>query len=185
MVKAAIDKMSQTAGVTPSDTRRHIPVIPTPQVRDIAMALSGMPDAAIEGMKHNATPQEENTMRVPTLDIDREMLDKYGRKVSPNGRLERRIVAALCEHMTARGFNLDTVYDGVETTHVHTVKAAMELIFNLDEASLRFKHPLYKAHGVLLVLGNGEDIVSDWNYTTGDPDGFNAAMEAFDVPEVR
>lgn len=36
-------------------------------------------------------------------------------------------------------------------------------------------------HGVFLVLGEGEDIVSDWNFTEGDPDGFNAAMEAFDA----
>lgn len=123
-------------------------------------------------------------MKVPTLLIDQEMITKYGRRVSPTGRTERRIVAALCEHMIARGFNLFNVYDGEDETHVRTAKDAMEIIFNLDESSLRFKHPLGKAHGVLLVLGNGEDIVSDWNYTTGDPDGFNAAMEAFDVTAV-
>lgn len=121
-------------------------------------------------------------MRVPTLDIDREMLNKYGRKVSPNGRLERRIVAALCAHLVTKGFELHSVWDGEVETKVHTTKGAMELIFNLDTASLRF-HPypgdITKWHGVLLVLGNGEDIVSDWNYTTGDPDGFNAAMESF------
>jgi hypothetical protein len=34
---------------------------------------------------------------------------------------------------------------------------------------------------VLLVLGNDMDIVSDWNYSEGDADGFNAAMEKFNV----
>ena len=63
----------------------------------------------------------------------------------------------------------------------------------LDEASLRFRR-VYgegtgrtmdpRVHGVFLVLGNGEDIVSDWNYSTGDPDGFNTAMEAFDPTEL-
>lgn len=40
-------------------------------------------------------------------------------------------------------------------------------------------------HGVLLVLGNGEDIISDWNFTEGDPDGFDRAISAFDVEKVR
>lgn len=123
-------------------------------------------------------------VNVPRLNHDRLMAEKFGVKVSASGRTERRIVAALCEHLTIRDFNLFNVWDGATETHVRTAKDAMELIFNLDEASLRFKHPLGKPHGILLVMGNGEDIISDWNYTTGDPDGFNAAMEAFDVSEV-
>lgn len=123
-------------------------------------------------------------MKVPTLDIDQEMLHRHGRKVSATGRTERRIVAALCEYMVGKGFNLYTVFDGEDETHVRTAKDAMEIIFNLDESSLRFKHPLGKPHGVLLVMGNSEDIISDWNYTIGDPDGFNTAMEAFDVAAV-
>lgn len=125
---------------------------------------------------------------VPTLEIDREMLTKYGRKVSPTGRLERRIVATLIAHLATKGFELHSVYDGEVETKVHQTKGAMELVFNLDEASLRF-HPypgdMTKWHGVLLVMGNGEDIISDWNYSQGDADGFNAAMESFVAPEVR
>lgn len=67
----------------------------------------------------------------------------------------------------------------------------MELIFNLDEVSLRFipvscsqlKSKAEYEHGVLLVLGNGCDIVSDWNYTEGDPDGFSAAMDKFNAED--
>jgi hypothetical protein len=67
-------------------------------------------------------------------------------------------------------------------------KEAMELVFNLDEASVRFWVPALrlskeraKWHGVLIVLGNSpEEIVSDWNYFADDRDGFNAAMDAFD-----
>ena len=33
-------------------------------------------------------------------------------------------------------------------------------------------------HGVLLIGGNGVDVISDWGYSTDDTDGFNAAMEA-------
>lgn len=189
MVRPPIDKMSQTANVTRSDAACHSPVTLAPQVRDMMTALPGMPDAVIEGMNAN---REENIMRVPTLDIDRKMLNKYGRKVSPNGRIERRIVAALIAHMEAQDFLVTTVFDGEETTGVSGAKEAMELIFNLDEASLRFqyhkngdrKRPMFKQHGVLLILGNGEDIISDWNYMLGDHDGFNLAIQAFDVSEV-
>jgi len=60
----------------------------------------------------------------------------------------------------------------------------MELIFNLDEASLRFTKDGTKEHGVLLVLGNdGLDVISDWNYSDGDHDGFHKAMESFN-PEI-
>ncbi len=102
--------------------------------------------------------------------------------VPPNGILERRIVANLIEHLKRAGFHLVHVFDGERSTRVTTTKQAMELIFNLDEVSVRFykTHPAHW-HGVLLVLGNGCDIVSDWNFTPGDADGFNAAMEAFDA----
>ena len=44
-----------------------------------------------------------------------------------------------------------------------------------------FAKPEGNEHAVYLVLGNDLDIISDWNFTDGDPDGFNAAMEAFDT----
>lgn len=123
---------------------------------------------------------------VPKLDVDK------GRVLAPNAVLERRIVAHLIAHLKAQNFLVTTVFDGEETTGVSSAKEAMELVFNLDEASLRFqlhkdgdrKRSMFKEHGVLLVLGNGEDIISDWNYMTGDHDGFNAAMKSFKVEEA-
>jgi hypothetical protein len=133
------------------------------------------------------TTRNLSGLSVPDLDHDYMMAERFGHTVSVNGRFERRAVWALCHHMEERGWSVHTVYDGEEETHVATPKDAMELIFNLDEASLRFYrtgHDATKWHGVLLILGNGEDIISDWNYSKGDPDGFNAAMEAFDVSRV-
>lgn len=121
-------------------------------------------------------------INVPDLDHDAYMLAHHNRKVSPNGRLERRIVAALCAHLGAHGWIPHTVYDGEETTSVTNTKEAMELIFNLYEASLRFCKD-DSVHGVLLICGNGIDIISDWNYSRDDKDGFNAAMEAFDAEQ--
>jgi len=132
---------------------------------------------------------------VPDLDHDAMMLNRFGTKVSPNGRMERRIVANLIAHLGRAGFKPTGVFDGEEFNAVSGAKSAMEFIFNLDEASLRFapvaaKHLSHKEqhryfdqreHGVLLTLGEGVDIICDWNYNEHDVDGFNAAMDSFDV----
>lgn len=119
-------------------------------------------------------------VEVPALDHDALMLSKYGVKVSPNGRLERRIVANLIAHLAAAGFAVVGVYDGEEESPAADAKAAMELIFNLDESYVRFTKD-GAMRGVYLVLGNGIDIVSDYSYAEGDADGFDAAMQAFDA----
>lgn len=119
------------------------------------------------------------------LDHDVMMEKRYGVKVSVDGKIERRIVAALCEHLERAGFYVHSVFDGEEETRCADARSAMELIFNLDEASLRFyKDDPEQWHGVLLVLGNREDIISDWNYFSDDRDGFNAAMDKFDAYEA-
>jgi len=135
---------------------------------------------------------------VPALDLDAAMLEKYGQQVSDRGQMERSIVAHLIDHLDRRGFVLSSVWDGEELSRVADMKAAMELVFNLDEVSVRFVPKGMKPgprfvggnryakneHGVFLVLGNGRDIVSDWNFNSDDADGFNAAMDAFDVDAI-
>ncbi len=125
-------------------------------------------------------------VQAPVLDHDAMMLKRFNSVVNGRGRRERRIVANLCEHVLANGFRHYIVYDGEEEVEVSTTKEAMELIFNLDEVSLRFvakdsENPEDDWHGVLLILGNDMDIIADWNYSKGDADGFNATMDAFDV----
>jgi len=138
-------------------------------------------------------------IEVPELDIDRVSLESFGRKVSQDGKLERRIVTALISHMQDNGFRITGVWDGEAWEKADTAKQAMEFIFNLDDCSLRFvksegfdreKHESKRQlnqgnayapneHGVYLVLGNGVDIISDWNYFKDDKDGFGKAMEEF------
>ncbi|MGZ5078635.1 MAG: hypothetical protein ACXWHZ_03710 [Usitatibacter sp.] len=134
---------------------------------------------------------------VPDLDIDRRL-----GKPDARGKLERRIVANLIAHLDRNGFVPYRTYDGEEFTLVGDVKSAMEVVFNLDEVSLRFipkswanarLHPITptpeqleeREWGVLLVLGNGVDIISDWNYSKADGDGamFGRAMDAFDADD--
>lgn len=118
-------------------------------------------------------------MQPPALDHDAMMKERFNCDVRPEGRLERRVVFNLIAHLERAGFAVAGVHDGDEFTECADAKAAMELIFNLEEASLCMKNTSGKQHGILLILGNGLDIASDWNYSEGDPDGFDAAMDDF------
>jgi hypothetical protein len=105
--------------------------------------------------------------------------------------IERGIVRALIGHMRHKGWTAWRTFDGDGFEYpMGDTDAVMAAVFNLDEVSVRFTRdakPGREAastlkrgeHGVLLVLGNGEDVLSDWNYSQGDPDGFNAAVESF------
>lgn len=118
---------------------------------------------------------------VPELDHDAMMLREYNVKVSPNGRLERRVVANLIAHLASRGFSIVGVHDYEELAPALDTKAAMELIFNLDECNLHFKDAAGEEECLCLVLGNGHEIVSDWFFSDEDANGWNKAVESFDA----
>lgn len=122
------------------------------------------------------------TVEVPELAHDAMMLARFGHKVGPIGRIERRVVAALCVRLAAVGWMPHEVYDGEERTKVDDARGAMELIFNLDDAWLTFAKG-ERRHWVRLVMGNsGWDVISDYSYTPNNTAcGFAAAMEAFDA----
>jgi hypothetical protein len=113
------------------------------------------------------------------LDIDRIL-----GPVSARGKVERRIAYALIKGLGIAGFDLLGVYDGDEYVKTSSVRAAMELIFNLDESFIYFRKPGngMSRHYVFLVLGNGDgtEVITDYSYTDTDPDGFDAFMKAFD-----
>jgi hypothetical protein len=96
-----------------------------------------------------------------------------------HNKIERAIITALIPFMQGAGFNLVCVFDGEETVKVKTAEEAIEAAFAVDESRMFFQAENFKAHGVLLILGNGEDVISDWNYSEGDPDGFDKHMDAF------
>lgn len=134
-------------------------------------------------------------MTVPALAHDAMMLKRFGSKVSAHGKVERRVIYNLCLHLYANGFRLHSLYDGEELTDFapelpsdEAIAAAMNLAFNLDEASIRFiaNNRLQDSedwHGVLYVGGNGVDCIADWNYDKGDGDKFNATMEEFNADD--
>lgn len=120
-------------------------------------------------------------IEAPALDHDAMMLKRFNCGVGVEGRLERRIIANLCEYLAANGFKLVETYDGEVFEQVSTGKEAMEYIFNLDEVSLQVQKDGFQQRGILLIPGNGEDIISDYDYSISDRDGFKTCMEAFDV----
>lgn len=122
-------------------------------------------------------------LQPPELAHDKMMLARFGDRVQANGRLERRIVWNLIEHLRARGLTVYAVHDYEEETPVADAKAAMELVFNLDGCNLHVKGKHGDIHCLVLVLGNGVDIVSDWFIPRDDVDGFDNAMNAFDAEQ--
>jgi len=77
--------------------------------------------------------------------------------------IEKRVVRKLIRVAKANGFALFKLYDGEEMVKVAGEAAAMDLVFNLDECKLYFKHPDQpKAHCAYIVLGNdGYDAIAD------------------------
>lgn len=143
--------------------------------------------ASVTGAEAAAAYDKLHSLRLvaPALDHDAMMKARFGHSVSVNGRLERDIVFSLLTYLESKGFRTIATFDGEvrESTH-GSVKKAMEFIFNLDDVSVRVKKVGYSEHGIRLVLGNGVDVIADWNYFDLDDDGFNAAMEGFDVYEI-
>lgn len=103
-----------------------------------------------------------------------------------HNKVERAIIKALISFLDGYGFKPTFVFDGEENVKCSTVDAAIEAITAVDESWLHFKankgvlgSGARKDHGVYLILGNGEDVISDWRYSEGDADGFNKAMDTF------
>jgi hypothetical protein len=115
----------------------------------------------------------------PALELDKVLYKN--RPMSPRTRRERRIVWNLFKHLATAGWYPSQVWDSEKYTKTNTPKAAMELIFNLDEAHVFVSKKGQKPHSIFLVLGNDLDVLSDWTYGEADTDGFNALIDKFDA----
>jgi hypothetical protein len=119
----------------------------------------------------------------PTLDIDTFMAERFGHKLRPEQVLERRIVWNLLNQLAEAGFKAVEVRDGLgdelSEPNPTNPKEAMEHVFNLDDCRVWLRKPGYGEHYVFLVMGNGEDILSDWSFYEDDRDGFNKAVSEF------
>lgn len=107
------------------------------------------------------------------------------RKLSPRSRQERRVVWSLFLHLEQRGWKPVEVEDGYEETKVASSLEAMELVFNLDDARVRFANEAGANHVVCLVRGNEPfEVVADYTFSRKNTDDFHDVMEAFDSEAV-
>lgn len=111
---------------------------------------------------------------------------KFLHDLEPGQELERRIVGKLMRYLRSRGFEVVAVNDQGERYDTDDPAVAMGHIFAVDQASLRVRSQAGNVgceHGILLVPGNGEDIIADYSYSEGDTDGFENAMKNFTPPK--
>lgn len=95
-------------------------------------------------------------------------------------RTERGVLQSLIRYMKPRGFELLGVNDGEETVKTSNEKDALDTVFSVDESWMIFRKQGFTRHSVYVVLGNSpEEVVADWGYKEGDPDGWDKAMEAW------
>ncbi len=101
-----------------------------------------------------------------------------------SARIERRIVWNLIAYLERGGFRVVEVDDGGdENVSCADAKTAYDAIFAVDDATLFVAKGELGLHGIVLVGGNGEDVISDWSFFADDHDGFNAIMGAFKPEE--
>jgi hypothetical protein len=93
--------------------------------------------------------------------------------------LERVIVKHLIETLVAHGWHVDHVWNGAEEVHNIGLGAQLDSIFAVDESQIIFEDQQGHQHWVAITLGNGADVVSDFDVAHYDADKFGKAMAAF------
>lgn len=89
---------------------------------------------------------------------------------------------SLLDALKAGGWNPVLLYDG-EENHEPPAGSYLsrdfihEYVFDLDISWLEFANAEGREHRIMLVPENDEDMLSDWNYSADDADGFNALLE--------
>ena len=110
---------------------------------------------------------------MPALEIDAHFRST-GWRPNADHLIERQIVWALLHAMAATHPDRTLlVFDGEENVACGDAQAAMEVIFNLDTAWLRMGRDW-----VMLIMGNGIDIISDYGVNPATEAAVEAAMAA-------
>lgn len=96
--------------------------------------------------------------------------------------IERRIIRRLLRDLYTAGWHVSYIDDGGdEPVYVKTRQEAHSAVFAVDESRVYFKHGTGEdapEHGVFIIAGEGWSLITDWSYSKGDPDGFDAIVTA-------
>ena len=91
--------------------------------------------------------------------------------------VERFIVEKVIDRALAEGWLLHSVFDSEEYIDADTKAEALDAIFAVDEATVRFTKNECRLRGIFIVLGNGRDVLSDWSAPEDDPEDWNGMMD--------
>lgn len=96
---------------------------------------------------------------------------------------EHLIFRALCNHLSARGFAPESVFDGAAEPATATPAEAETVVASVDEATVWFKHSATpdRRYGVFLTPGEGADLICDYTCPPAekDPQGWTQALDEF------
>lgn len=83
--------------------------------------------------------------------------------------MERKVVRKLIRVAKAHGHELKCIWDGEGNGYPKTEQDALDVVFNLDECVMRFKHPEQpKSRCAVIILGNdGYDCIADGSMGEG------------------
>jgi hypothetical protein len=88
---------------------------------------------------------------------------------------EKKIVAALLQHLESNGWSCHKVWDGVEfQENLLTHKDVLDAVFSVDGSRLYVSNKDAETSWILLISGNGSDIISDYSLR-----GIDKIMESF------
>lgn len=90
---------------------------------------------------------------------------------------EASIVFGMIEAMVAAGYPLAGAHDGEEYQETDDPIKALQSVFSVGTSHIYFRNKDTGArHWVMLIVGNGPDIISDYGQSK---DGFTDALETF------
>lgn len=86
-------------------------------------------------------------------------------------------VRALMVELESNGWRVAEVEDGEVQADVQSINEAMSLVEDVDYSVLVFKNSAGAWHSVTVILGNSPaEVIADWSFHIGDPDGFDALL---------
>jgi small nuclear ribonucleoprotein (snRNP)-like protein len=93
-------------------------------------------------------------------------------------QVESRILGTMLRRLAVAGWSPDAILldEGWEKTP--TRKEVRALFDDLDEITLRVRNAEGRTYGILLIRGNGVDLISDYSYGKEGTDNFETTMNA-------
>jgi hypothetical protein len=160
-----------------SDDKKSYGELSAELLRDLRRYIEDNQDVAWTSIaKHfNITVQQACDFYIDVLQ-DSEGITMDSTKMRT--QIERACVTALVDELDKAGFVPTKVWDGGVSVTVSDTESTLAAVFAVDEATIHFARKdgvnVRHEHGVAVILGNGEDCISDWH--VGD-DAFAEALE--------